>query len=277
MKLKRITAPLKQKAKEVVKRIKEMPFESEPLLKKPGYIDLSGKLATQKAFAALGGVKGATNRAIRKVQRAGKDRLKHGLVSQGAIDRLTQRKVKEAVQKAEIPLSQDIKNSAKSISRSIKNTPETLKSTATKAKDISKYIYENTGDAVAKGAGWVRKNPEIAAGQAIGGVINGSIYAVNPQLGAAITAAPGGPATLLSGALLATKRPNKVVEYGGKKMTKNRERILQGKKVENSVREKIGGKSIKNSVERIKDSARSIMAPINSNSVPSYRLMRVTA
>ena len=274
MKLKRITAPLKQKAGEIVKRIKEMPFESEPLLKKPRYIDLK---ATQKAFAAIGGVKGATNRAIRKVQRAGKDRLKHGLVSQEAIDRLAQRKVKEAVQKAETPLRQDIKNSAKSISKTIKNAPETLKSAAIKAKEISKNIYENTGDEIAKGAGWVRKNPEIAAGQAIGGVINGSIYAVNPQLGAAITAAPGGPATALSGALLATKRPNKVVVYGGKKMTKNRKRILQGKKVENSVREKIGGKSIKNSVERIKNSARSITAPINSNSVPSYRLMRVTA
>jgi hypothetical protein len=64
--------------------------------------------ATQKAFAALGGVKGATARARRRVQRASKDRLKHGLVSQGAVDRLTQRKVNKAVQKAEIPLRQDI-------------------------------------------------------------------------------------------------------------------------------------------------------------------------
>ena len=251
MKLKRITAPLKQKAREVVKRIKEMSFESEPLLKKPGYIDLSGKLATQKAFAAIGRVKGATNRAIRKVQRAGKDRLKHGLVSQEAIDRLAQRKVKEAVQKAETPLRQDIKNSTKSIYKSIKNTPEALKATATKAKEISKDVYENTGDAIAKGAGWVRKNPEIAAGQAIGGVINGATYAVNPKLGAAVTASPVGPATVLSGGLLVFKRPNKVVEYGGKKMTKNRKRVLQGKKVENLVREKIGGKSIKNTVESI--------------------------
>lgn len=60
MKLKRITAPLKQKAKEVVKRIKEMPFEPEPLFKKPGYIDLTKKkpiIELNKAFSVVIGQK----------------------------------------------------------------------------------------------------------------------------------------------------------------------------------------------------------------------------
>lgn len=275
MKLKRITAPLKRKAKEVVKRIKEMPFESEPLLKKPGYIDLS---AAQKAFAALGGIKGATTRAKRRVRRAAEDRLKHGLISPEAVNRLTQREVKKAVQKAETPLRQDINNAARNTVQSIKNTPQTLRTTATRAKETAKNIYENTGDITAKTAGWARKNPELFVGDVVIGLASKpAAFAINPALGAGLMASPVGPGKVATAGLYAfRKSPNKVVEYGGKKMTQRRKRILQGKKVERAVQEKIGGKSLKGGIESIKSGFKSLLSPINTQSVPSYKLARAT-
>lgn len=277
MKLKRITAPLKQKAKEVVRRIKEMPFEPEPLLKKPGYIDLNKKLATQKAFAALGGVKGATTRVKRRIQRAAEDRLKHGLVSQGAVDRLTQREVKKAVQKAETPLRQDINNAASNVVQSIRNTPQTIRTTATKAKNLAKYTYENTGEAVAKTAGMIRENPELAISQGVIAPASrvGSL-ALGPGAAAAYNASPVGLGTVSYAGMKLLKRPNSVVMENGRPIKKAILRKKRGNAVARSISSRIGDKSIKNSVEGIKDSARSIMAPINPNSVPTYRLARVT-
>lgn len=278
MKLKRIIVPLKEKAGGVVERIKKMPFEPEPLLKKPGYIDLNRKLATQKAFAALGGVKGATARVRRRIQRIAEDRLKHGLVSQGAVDRLTQREVKKAVQKAETPLKQDINNAASNIVQSIKNTPQTLRTTATKAKNLAKYTYENTGEAVAKTAGMIRENPELAITQGIIAPVSrvGSL-ALGPGVAAAYNASPVGLGTASYAGMKLLKRPNSVVIENGRPIKKAILRKKRGNEVARSISSRIGNKSIKNSVEGIKNSARSIMEPINPNSVPSYKLMRVTA
>lgn len=232
---------------------------------------------TQKAFAALGGVKGATARARRRVQRASKDRLKHGLVSQGAVDRLTQRKVNKAVQKAEIPLRQDINNVASNTVQSIKNTPQTLKTTVAKAGETAKNIYENTGETIAKTAGLIRENPELAVSQGIIAPVSrvGSL-ALGPGVAAAYNASPVGAGTVAYASMKLLKRPNSVVIENGRPIKKAILRKKKGNEVARSISSRIGEKSIKNSVEKIKDSTKSIMAPINPNTVPSYRLTRVT-
>jgi hypothetical protein len=90
-------------------------------------------------------------------------------------------------------------------------------------------------------------------------------------------ASPVGPGKVATAGLYAfRKSPNKVVEYGGKKMTQRRKRTLQGKKVERAVQEKIGGKSIKGGIENIKSGFQSLLSPVNTQSVPSYRLARAT-
>lgn len=252
MKLKRITVPLKQKAGKVLRRIKEMPFESEPLLKKPGYIDLSGKLATQKAFAALGGIKGATRRAIRRVRGAAKDRLKHGLLSPEAVERVTNREIAKATERASTPLKQDIKGAITNTKTSIMNTPQNLKTAAVKTKNIAKDIYENTGDMMAKTAGWARKNPELALSQIPAGAtrIAGVVVApVNPAAAAALQAVPVTAPTLAVSKLVSS--PYKVVTYKGNKMPRFRKRILAGKKAERKVSSVLGGKSIKGAVENV--------------------------
>jgi hypothetical protein len=178
MKLKRITAPLKQKAKEAVKRIKEMPFESEPLLKKPGYIDLNRKLATQKAFAVLGGIKQKEfNSAARKlvknnalIQDVAKSRSKSiaaGIVSgvnkakasvlRGVEQTTGLPSLRGKVQKAE-NLSNPF-NAAKKIGRKTK-----------KAKRLIEKVDQNPGSLVREGVAKVAENPIAIGGTAAGWV-----------------------------------------------------------------------------------------------------------
>ena len=232
---------------------------------------------TQRAFAALGGVKGATARARRRVQRASKDRLKHGLVSQGAVDRLTQRKVNKAVQKAEIPLRQDINNAASNTIQSIKNTPQTLKTTVAKAGETAKNIYENTGETIAKTAGLIRENPELVVSQ---GIISpacrvGSL-ALGPGVAAAYNACPVGGGTAAYAGMKLLKRPNSVVMENGKPIKKAILRKKKGNEVARSISSRIGGKSIKGAVNNIKSGISSLGSPIQSSAKPSYHLARVT-
>ena len=268
--IKRKPGILKKGIKEIGNRIKEMPFDKRPV-SKPSYIEL-------KTFAALGGVKGATNRARRRVMRAAKDRLKHRLLSPEAVERVTNREVAKATEKASTPLKQDIRGAITNAKTSIMNTPQNLKTVAVKTKDIAKNIYENTGDLTAKTAGWARKNPELALSQIPAGAtrVTGVMVApVNPAAAAALQAVPVTAPTLAVSRLVSN--PNKVVTYKGKKMPRFRKRTMAGKEVERKVSSVLGGKSIKGAVESIKTGITSLLpAPISPQAIPSYRLARVT-
>ena len=267
--IKRKPGTLKGGIKKIVKRIKEVPFDNRP--SKPSYIEL-------KTFAALGGVKGATRRAIHRVRRAAKDRLKHGLLSPEAVERVTNREIARATEKASTPLKQDIRGAITNTKTSILNTPQNLKTAAVKTKDVAKNIYENTGNVMAKTAGMIRENPELAISQGIIAPVSrvGSL-AFGPGVAAAYNASPVGLGTASYAGMKLLKRPNSVVMENGRPIKKAILRKKRGNEVARSISSRIGNKSIKNSVEGIKNSARSIMEPINSNSVPSYKLMRVTA
>ena len=176
MKLKRIIAPLKEKAGGV--RIKKMPFEPEPLLKKPGYIDLNRKLATQKAFAALGGVKQKEfNTAARKLV-ANKALIqdvagsKSKSIAAGVISGLNKAKasvlrgveqttglpsLRRKIQKAE-NLSNPL-NAAKKVGRKTR-----------KAKKLIEKIDQNPGSLAREGVAKVAENPIAVGGTAAGWV-----------------------------------------------------------------------------------------------------------
>lgn len=271
MVIKRKPGKLKEGIKKIIKRIEEMPFDNRPA-SKPSYIEL-------KTFAALGGVKGATKRARRRVMRAAKDRLKHGLLSPEAVERVTNREVARATEKASTPLKQDIRGAITNTKTSIINTPQNLKTAAIKTKDIAKNIYENTGDVTAKTAGWARKNPELFVGDVVVGLASKpAAFAINPALGTALMASPVGPGKVATAAGYAMRKsPNKVVTFRGKKMTQRRKRVLQGKETEAAIQRRLGGKSIKGAVENIKTGITSLLpAPTSPQAIPSYRLARVT-
>lgn len=251
--------------------IKKKSIDNRPS-PKPTYIELS------KSFAAVGGVKGATRRAVRRVRRAAKSRLDNGLVSQEAVDRITGREVKKARKKAEIPLRQDISNTITGTVNSVKNTPQTIKDTAKKTKGVVKDIYENTGDVAAKTAGWIRKNPDIAITQGVvAPAARVASTALGPAAAAAYNASPVGAGTLALGLSRLLRNPNKVVKTkGGKKVKRSILSATKGNKVERAVKSQIGGKSIKGAVNNIKSGISSLGSPIQSSAKPSYHLARVT-
>ena len=164
--------------KEIGKRIKKMPFEPEPLLKKPGYIDLSGKLATQKAFAALGGIKQkefntaarklVNNEAlIRDVAGSKSKSIAAGIVSgfnkakAGVLRGVEQTtglpSLRGKIQKAE-NLSNPL-NSAKKVGRKTR-----------KARRLMEKIDQNPGSLAREGVAKVAENPIAIGGTAAGWV-----------------------------------------------------------------------------------------------------------
>ena len=263
--------PITEGLKKVVKRIKEVPFDNRPR-PKPTYIELS------KSFAALGGVKGATKRAIRRVRGAAKSRLESGLISQEAVDRITNREVRKARQKSEIPLRQDITNAITNTTNSIKNIPQTIKNTTKKTKGVIKELYENTGDVTAKTAGWVRKNPDVVITQGvIAPAARVASTALGPATAAAYNASPVGAGTLTLGLSRLLRNPNKVVTTrGGKKVKRGILSATKGNKVERAVKSRLGGKSIKRTVDNIRSEISYLGSPIQLSAKPSYSLARVT-
>ena len=158
-------------------------------------------------------------------------------------------------------------------------SPQVIKEGAAKAGAAARNVYENTGDVVAKTAGWARKNPEIAIAQIPSTASRGIGFALaaSGNIGGA-TLMQSIPVTPeVAGGIKLLRNPNAIVKHHGKQMPRYRKDTLEGKEIERRVSAKIGGKSIKGGVEKVKDAARSVLTPIELNYTPTYQLRRVTA
>lgn len=204
MKLKRITAPLKQKAKEVVKRIKEMPLEPEPLLDKPGYIDLTKKKPISelnKAFSVVIGQKsfakgGVVLKRLRSTNNPHRIRApRQTLPKKGIIDLAestkpskTYAKMVRALNKPKASILETLSKTtglpsiekraakARELTTRAGSSQETVKKAGTlvsstkKTKGLIEKFDQNPGGLVKEGLAKTAENPILVGGTAAGWV-----------------------------------------------------------------------------------------------------------